>query len=287
VNTLRPHGKRVVVIGVSWTTAVQLTDQADVVLYYDMDVEPLIGDAPPPVATAPTTTKKLPPKLVDAAETALQLIHAQGTQTTLDARVVAEVLALSMEITHEYRDAHREFSVSLLGQELQKKMNGGEFQRVGKGRSRVFAQALAAHGLVKLISRNFVDWLFLPDEAVEFASTAAATFDSPRYDYAGFVYADLPFERQQKLLGAIYDERHRPGTDWLTFTKVLECAMPIVGRDEYATKNLVNNMLVVEVLKFDPVERQGRDPATGTAYSYRTISLDLQHPDVRRALHLP
>ncbi len=40
VMLLRSRGKRVVVIGVSWATSAQLVQQADVVLYYDLDVEP-------------------------------------------------------------------------------------------------------------------------------------------------------------------------------------------------------------------------------------------------------
>lgn len=287
VNTLRPHGKRVVVIGVSWTTAAQLTDQADVVLYYDVDVEPPIEDAggvPPP---AETTPQKLPPKLAEAAESAVRAINGQGESSGLDARKVADVLALVVEITKEYRAAGREFSVSLLGQELQKRMNPAEFQRVGKGRARIFAQVLESYGFVRVVSRDFVDWVFLPGESFEMATAAVPpSFDSPKYDYGGYVFSDIGEEVQDKLIVGVYDERRRPGTDWLTFKKIQQVAMNVTHRDEYATKNLVNNMLVIGVLRFD-ADRQGRDPETGTSYTFRTINLDLQHPDVRRALRLP
>ena len=87
VNTLRPHGKRVVVIGVSWTTASQLTDQADVVLYYDLDVEPVLG-----LVTTPTTptdaaaTRKLSPALAAAAELYRSSAHRAPAWTSTRGR---------------------------------------------------------------------------------------------------------------------------------------------------------------------------------------------------------
>jgi hypothetical protein len=48
---------------------------------------------------------------------------------------------------------------------------------------------------------------------------------------------------------------------------------------------MVNNMLTIGVLRFDQ-QRQGRDPSTGAPYQFNSISLELQHPDVRRALRL-
>lgn len=287
VNTLQPHGKRVVVIGVSWTTAAQLTEQADVVLYYDVDVEPVVGEVRPGAVAAAAAPRKVAPGLADVAATAIGLIENQGTKLELDAREVAEALDRAMEIIREHRREKRELSVSVLGQELQKGMQPGEFQRAGKGRARVYAQALQAHGLIRMVSYGFVDWLFLPGESTELTdSQPAPAFAAPRYDYAGYVYSDMKPEQQERAIQAIHEERNKPGTGWLTFNKIIQVLMPITGRDEFATKNLVNNMTVVGVLRFDPAERQGRDPITGTFYSYRTVGLDLEHPDVRRALKL-
>lgn len=289
VNTLRPHGKRVVIIGVSWTTATQLTEQADVVLYYDLDVEPAlqdVGSQPSPATTAaPVTPAKVSPKLVAAAETAASLLQAKGGSDT-DARKLAEILGLAVQITEEFRGARREISVSLLGQELAKQMSGTEFARYGKGNALVFAQALQQHHLIKLVQQNFQDYIFLPSEPDELTNAVVpASFDQPRYDYAGFVWADVPVAEQESVIVAIHDERHRPGVDFLTFNRVRDIAAPVVHRDEFATKNLVNNMLTIGVLRFDQ-QRQGRDPVTGSPYQFNSISLDLQHPDVRRALKL-
>ena len=286
VNTLRPHGKRVVVIGVSWTTAAQLTDLADVVLYYDLDVEPTLGEPVPGPAAPAAPNKKLAPALAAAVQTAIQLIQTQGTSLELTDRGVADALDLVMDVAREYRGSHRDLSVSILGQEMQKRMNPGVFQRYGKGRARVYSQALGEHSRLRVVSRDFTDWIFLPDEPLD--RTAAAVtlpFGGPRYDYAGYVWSDLAAEKQAAAVDAITELRSRPGTDWLTFNKVQGCLGSVLSKDDYATRNLVNNMLSIGVLRFD-ASRDGFDPETGATYRFNTIALDLQHADVRRALKL-
>ncbi len=286
VNTLRPHGKRVVIIGVSWTTSSQLTEQADVVLYYDLDVEPVLqeGTAVPAPPVQPTAPAKVSPKLVAAAETAVSLLQAKGVDS--DARKIAEILDLCVAITEEFRGATRELSVSLLGQELAKRMNPTEFARFGKGNALAFAQALHQHHLLKLVQHNFKDFLFLPSEPDELTNAVGpVTYEQPRYDYTQLIWSDLDSATQDSLIRAISDERSKPGTDFLTFNRIRDTAMRIVGRDEWATKNLVNNMLAFGVLR-EEGSRRGRDPDTGSFFPFVTFALDLQHPDARRALKL-
>lgn len=288
INTLRPHGKRVVVIGVSWTTAAQLVGQADVLLYYDLDVEPaLTAGQSVPLPAVPTPTKQLPPALVKAAETAVRLIQAQGTQLDLDKRHVGEAMDLVLSIAIEYREARRDFSVSLLGQEMQKRMQPGEFQRYGKGRARIYAQSLSENGLLRLVSRDFVDWVFLPGESVELTVAAAPSlsYEPPRYDYSGFVWSDLSEDDRAAVMEVVRAERQRPGVDWLTFNRLLQLIGPALNRGDYDTKNLINSMLAIGVLRFDDI-KQGWDPERQTTYDYRTIAMDYTHPDVRRALRL-
>ena len=84
---------------------------------------------------------------------------------------------------------------------------------------------------------------------------------------------------------AVYDERQRPGTDYLTFKRIMTVVAPIISRDDYSVKNLINNMVDNGVIRQDP-ERHGRDPESGVSYAFKTFAVDLQHPDVRRALKL-
>lgn len=285
VNTLRPHGKRVVVIGVSWTTAAQLTDQADVVLYYDLDVERALDEGPTPVQER-LPTRKIAPSIAQTAETAIGHLGTQGAPSGVDARQVANVLELMLQITREYREDRRPLSVSLLGQELQKRMNAADYQRLVKGRARTLAQALAAHRLIKLLPRDFIDWIYLADEPDELvAAEAPLAAEPPRYDYGGLVYADLSPERRIAAIAAVSDERTRPGVSWLTFNRVIDLLIPVVDRERPAVRNLVNNMVAVGVLQQAGV-RHGTAPDTGVSYSYVTLELDMQHPDVRQALKL-
>ena len=291
VNTLRPRGKRVVVIGVSWTTAAQLTEQADVVLYYDIDVERQLEDGNTQAVPAPaaSTPKKVSPQMAQTAETAVARLRVEegNKDKEIDQRQIAEMLGQVLAIAKEYRKDKRELSVSLLGQELQKRMNTVDFQRHGRGRARPLAQALAAHGSIKLISRGFVEWIYLPEEPDELIAAQLPPMEQelPRYNYGGFVYTDLPVEKREDVIIAIYDERQRPGTDYLTFKRIMTVAAPIVGRDEYSVKNLINNMVDIGILRMDP-ERHGRDPESGVGYAFKTFSIDLQHMDVRKALKL-
>lgn len=288
VNTLRPHGKRVVVIGVSWTTAAALTDQADVVLYYDLDVERTL-DETAPVTAQPEKTRKVSPGIAQAAETAMAHIRASAggaTAPELDQRRVADILEVVMEVTREYRGSQRDLSVSLLGQELQKRLPAVDFLRLVKGRTSSFVQGLAAHRDIKLVSRGFVDWIYLPEEPENVISAAAPPpTEQARYDYGGLVFSDLSPQQQEDLIVAINDERNKPGTDYLTFNRIRDVVMRVANRDEYSAKNLVNNMVSITVLKNEG-ERRGYAPDTANAYSFSTFRLDLQHPDVRRALRL-
>ncbi|MFN0096199.1 MAG: NYN domain-containing protein [Dehalococcoidia bacterium] len=286
LNTLRPRGKRVVVIGVSWTTAAQLTEQADVVLYYDIDVERIRDDGALEVAPAPApATKKVSPVFAQTAETAANQLRLDGNQG-VDQRRIAEVLEQVLSVVREYRKDRRDISVSVLGQELQKRMSMTDFAQHVRGKARGLAQALASHGQIKLIQRDFIDWIYLPEEPDDLIrAQTPPSMDLPRYDYGGFVYTDLSSDKRDAVIHAIYEERNKPGTAWLTFNRLLMVVQPIVARDDQATKNLLNNMVTIGIIRLDS-ERQGRDPESGAAYAYRTFAIDLGHPDVKKVLHL-
>ncbi len=286
VNTLRPRGKRVIVIGVSWTTAAQLTEQADVVLYYDIDVERVRVEGEPEPPPPSAATKKVSPVFAQTAETAVIHLRSEGAREGLDQRKIAEVLELVLVTVREYRKDRREISVSLLGQELQKRMSQTEFSQHVRGKARVLAQALANHGLIKIIQRDFIDWIYLSEEPEELIrAEIPPQVELPRYDYGGYVYTDLPIEKREAIIFAIHDERNKPGTAWLTFKRLISVVQPIVGRDDEAVKNLLNNMTTIGVVRFD-IDRTGRDPETGGSYNFRTFAIDLAHPDVKKALRL-
>jgi len=287
VNTLRPRGKRVVVIGVSWTTAAHLTEQADVVLYYDLDIEPFGEHAATRGQDVETgEPRKLEPAVAAAADDAVSGMDAAASQD-LDRRMVAETLNLILSITREYREAGQELTVSVLGQELQKRMRPSDFQQAGKGKALTYARALEKAGKLRIITHDFVDHLFLPNESADLI--AAVTQDSVQreagYDYAGLVYYDLSPADRESVITRVHEERLKPGNDWLTFNRAMSAARRVVDRDDASLKNLLNSMISAGVLKHDQT-RTGYDPETRKPYAYPTFSLDYQHPDVRRTLHL-
>lgn len=287
VNTLRPRGKRVVVIGVSWTTAAHLTEQADVVLYYDLDIEPA-GDQRTSATQDSTSAepKKLEPAVAAAADEAVSAMDP-ATSQDLDRRKVAETLDLILGITREYREAGQELTVSVLGQELQKRMRTSDFQQVGKGKALTYARALEKAGKLRIITHDFVDHLFLPNESTDLI--AAITQESVQreagYDYGGLVYYDLSPADRESVITRVHEERSKPGNDWLTFNRAMTAVRRVVDRDDGALKNLLNSMISAGVLKHDQT-RSGYDPETRKPYAYPTFALEYQHPDVRRTLKM-
>ena len=289
VNNLRARGKQVVVIGASWTAVGKFTEAADVVLYYDIDVERLLeqepdraGASPQPVRPPATAATKSPlPMVVQSAESAVAHLATEGTVEP-DQRKVAEVLEVIMGIVQEFRRDRRDLSVSALGQELRKRLPAADFALHARGRTRPYAQALAAHRQIKLVPRGFVDWIYLPNEPDELMAASSAT--EPRHQaHGGLAFSDLTPDQQRRVIQAIRNEESRTGAGYLTFNRVRELANPIVPRDEFAVRNLVNSMIDLGILRYGE-DRFGRDPGSGATYSFRTFQLDPRHRDVARVL---
>jgi hypothetical protein len=285
VMLLRARGKLVVVIGVSWATSAQLVQQADVVLYYDLDVEPDVERAAAAPAKEPAPVAKIEPRLAAAAARALELAQAKGP-VSAEPREIADVLGHIIAIVEDFRRDGRDLPLSLVGQELQKRMPQADFQRLARGRAGDFARALHESGLVKMVNADFTDWLFLPTERAEAIERPRNTGPEPgRYDYGRFNYNDLSEEQRRAVVVAIHDERYKPGVGWLTFNRIVETLKPVVRREDTDVKNLVNSMISWGVLKVGET-KVGHAPDTGAQYEYKTFELDLQNPEVRRALHL-
>lgn len=285
VMLLRARGRRVVVIGVSWATSGQLVQQADVVLYYDLDVDPEVDGVGGAAPKEPVVVAKIDPRLAGAAARALELAQAKGPLTA-EPREIVDVLGAMMAVVEDFRKNGRDLPLSLVGQELQKRMPQADFQRLARGRAGDFARALHEAGLIRMVNADFTDWLFLPNERSEVMVRPRNVGQEPaKYDYTRFNYSDLGEDQRHQVIVAVHDERNRPGVGWLTFNRIVETLKPVVRREETDVKNLVSSMIAWGVLRTGEV-RTGHAPDTGAVYEYKTFELDLQHPDVRRALHL-
>ena len=132
VNTLRPYGKHVVAIGVSWSTNARLSQVVDEFLYYDRDVAP-----DRPVAAA------APVPAAQAAE-------------------LERAFRLVIEILHDSRLPGRGL-LSWVKHEMIKRMRGFDQSRFGFAQFKQFMEGAERRGLLQIETHGLEDWAVLPD----------------------------------------------------------------------------------------------------------------------------
>ncbi len=140
VNALRTMGKRVVVIGVSWSTSRRLADQVDSLLLYDKDVDPL---APQPAV--------LPQ-------------HANRREEQNEAPELPEVIRAIEDIIRDERAAGGNPLLTSIKQRLMRRYPSFDEKKLGfSGFKKLMARA-AEDGNIKLIHAGLVDWAIMGDE---------------------------------------------------------------------------------------------------------------------------
>lgn len=132
VNTLRPYGKHVVAIGVSWSTNARLSQVVDEFLYYDRDVVP---DQPAAEAAA------IPASQTAELERAFQKVR---------------------EILHDSRLPGRGL-LSWVKHEMIKRMRGFDQGRFGFAQFKQFMEEAERRGLLRIETHGLEDWAVLPD----------------------------------------------------------------------------------------------------------------------------
>ena len=153
VNALRTMGKRVVIIGVSWSTSRRLADQVDSLLLYDKDVDPL---APQPAV--------LPQ-------------HAPQREARNEAPELAEVIRAIEEIIRDDRAAGGNPLLTSIKQRLMRRYPGFDEKKLGfSGFKKLMARA-AEDGNIKLIHAGLVDWAIMADEETPESATEEAPAD--------------------------------------------------------------------------------------------------------------
>ena len=153
VNALRTMGKRVVIIGVSWSTSRRLADQVDSLLLYDKDVDPL---APQPAV--------LPQ-------------HAPQREARNESPELAEVIRAIEEIIRDDRAAGGNPLLTSIKQRLMRRYPGFDEKKLGfSGFKKLMARA-AEDGNIKLIHAGLVDWAIMADEETPESATEEAPAD--------------------------------------------------------------------------------------------------------------
>jgi len=280
VNTLRPRGKQVVVVGVSWSTARQLTEPADVVLYYDLDVDKRLSESEGSEPTRPATIpEKIAPEVARAADTIVEQFG--GADANLAPREAADVLQIALTVVREFREASRELSVSSLGQEMQKKMSGTAYAQQVRGRLSAIVQTLTAHNLVRLARIDLQDFVYLPDEALP-EPTPLPEPAMPRMDLTQKIFADLSLEQRRSAIRAIHALQLNPHLDFLTFKRIQTAVAEALGQEEWDVHNLTNSMVSYDIIH---VSGRRRSVAPeGYPYEFDTFALSDDNAEVRAAL---
>jgi uncharacterized LabA/DUF88 family protein len=134
VNILRPYGKHVVAIGVSWSTNARLSQVVDEFLYYDRDVAP----------------ERLAATATAAAVPAAQIAELDRAFHTV------------IEILYDSRLPGRGL-LSWVKHEMIKRMRGFDQSRFGFAQFKQFMEEAERRGLLRIETHGLEDWAVLPD----------------------------------------------------------------------------------------------------------------------------
>jgi uncharacterized LabA/DUF88 family protein len=135
VNFLRARGKRVVIIAVSNTLSTTLSDNADEVLIYDVDIEPARVPEPPTNGRKPKATPENP-------------------QLDESFRTLADLL--------KHRTNRVGSLFSWIGVQLGRR--GIDHHALGFERFKDFMQEAERRGYIRIVTRGLQDWAYLPEQ---------------------------------------------------------------------------------------------------------------------------
>ena len=148
VNALRTMGKRVIVVGVSWSTSRRLADQVDSLVLYDIDVEPLLPAEPEPLPAVASNGR------------------AATHQAAPDRHDLPEIIRAIEEIVREERQSSNNPLLTSIKQRLMRRYPEFDEKKLGyPGFKKLMARA-AQEGNIKLITVGLVDWAIMADEEI-------------------------------------------------------------------------------------------------------------------------
>ena len=255
VNTLRPYGRAVVAVGVSWSTSVQLAESVDQLLYYDRDVDPV--EPPPGSDHVRQLTEQDELGLQEAFERVVTIIRSSQNGGR----------ALLSWVKHELIKRYGRFN--------EKQWGFSQF----KG----FIREAEQRGLLKIVERDLVNWAYLPEawEQIERQSGLVRPGNGARGRYA-------QLERSDGMVNAARDQLIRFAHDvemkspYVSFTflhdRLMEAQLFHFNHQE--TSDLLNE--AVEETIF--LHGSFQDTRSGSVRTIRTIALNHNHPYVARAL---
>ena len=167
INTLRAMGKRVIIIGVSWSTSRRLADQVDGLILYDVDVDPITPHEPAPTSEVQSATQSSGP----------------------GRRELPEVIRAIEEIVRHEREAGGTPLLTSIKQRLMRRFPGFDEKKLGFSGFKKLMQRVAQEGNIKLTTAGLVDWAIMADEPdpkdAPARSPTGGAADSSRRDLGG------------------------------------------------------------------------------------------------------
>jgi len=157
VNALRTMGKRVVVIGVSWSTSRRLADNVDTLVLYDVDVDPPVVSTEPATPSTPT---------------------AEATPVPTSGDDINDVIKAIEEIIRDERKAGGNPLLTSIKQRLVRRYPDFDEKKLGYSGFKRLMSRVAQNGNVRLITAGLVDWAIMSDEDIPEGATEA-TFGGP------------------------------------------------------------------------------------------------------------
>jgi len=142
VNTLRTMGKKVIVIGVSWSTSRRLADQVDGLILYDSDVDPI---------TSPETISTNNDRGVN------RLTNPGRNQ-------LPEVIKVIEDLIRAERQSGRTPLLTSLKQRTMRRIPGFDEKKLGFAGFKKLMERVAQEGNVKLVTVGLVDWVIMSHE---------------------------------------------------------------------------------------------------------------------------
>ena len=280
INTLRPYGKRTILIGVLGTTSVRLAEQVDEMIYYDSDVDPLPEVVIVAEAAAGQGDKAGGDELLETI--ARQSLDAVGFSepALADVRAVARMIEAVIGVTKDFRGDRRPLLQSQLGLELTKRTHS-DFMRYGRGRLTPILSTMSAHKLIQVVQRGGVDWIFLPEEVVPEEEVSQPPPSPQSWDLRqGFVdedFASLSEDEKRSLIQMMVELQGRH--DFLSFNLLRNnLQASALGRRVDSTHLL--NDLITNGLLVAGERKEWFDSSTGKSGTYSTFRLDKEHPQV-------
>lgn len=143
INSLRAIGKRVIIIGVSYSTSRRLADQVDGLILYDIDVDPEHQPEPETVPAVPDRSSR-----------------ANGGNR----QQLSDVMRQIEEIVRSERNAGRTPLLTSLKQRIMRRVPGFDEKKLGFSGFKKLMLRTAEEGTIKLATVGLVDWVIMADE---------------------------------------------------------------------------------------------------------------------------